>query len=167
MIYGLRMLNVDILVLLGFGLPAPIGLFFVTIKPQMGLAMALFWLAQAFRQGGLKQAIRTFAPLIVALSLSFLLFGNWLNGRQADLPDSIWDASLWPWAIPIGLVLLALALRDLREDCAMAASPFLSPYLAYHSWAGALAGLLRRDFELVLAVAGMWIVAILRAVGLG
>jgi hypothetical protein len=41
-VYGLRMLNVDALVLIGFVLPAPIGLFFVLIKPQMGIAMTFY-----------------------------------------------------------------------------------------------------------------------------
>jgi hypothetical protein len=166
-VYGLRMLNVDIFILLGFTLPASVGLFFVLIKPQMGAVMAVFWLFRAWRQGGIKQTLQTFAPVTLTLLLSFAAFGNWLQGRQADLLDSFWNASLWPWAIPIGVVLTALSLRDLREDLAIAASPFLSPYLAYHSWAAALTGLMRRDFELIVAVAAMWFVALIRALGLG
>ena len=164
-VYGLRMLNVDVFVLIGFTLPASIGLFFVLIKPQMGIAMIPFWLAKAYQQGGVKQAFRTFMPVTIALALSFLLFGNWLSGKQADLLVSFWNASLWPWAIPIGVVLLALALRDLRDDFAMAASPFLSPYLAYHSWVSGLAGLIRHDFEFMIAVGAMWFVAALKALG--
>lgn len=164
-IYGMRMLNVDIFVLIGFVLPAQIGLFLVIIKPQMGIAMIPFWLIKAYKVGGTKEVIRTFAPITVALSLSFLFFGNWISGRQGDLFGSFWNASLWPWAIPIGIVLVALSLRDLREDFAMAASPFLSPYLAYHSWVSVLAGLIRHDFEFVVAVAAMWLVAVIKAFG--
>jgi hypothetical protein len=58
-------------------------------------------------------------------------------------------------------------LRDRRKDFAMSASPFLSPYLAYHSWASVLAGLIGHDFELVIAVIGMWLVAGIRATGYG
>lgn len=166
-VYGLRMLNVDIFILLGFTLPASVGLFFVLIKPQMGAVMAVFWLFRTWRQGGIKQTLQTFAPVTLTFLLSFAVFGNWLQGRQADLLDSFWNASLWPWAIPIGVVLTALSLRDLREDFAIAASPFLSPYLAYHSWAAALTSLMRRDFELIIAVAAMWFVALIRALGLG
>ncbi len=164
-VYGLKMLNVDVFVLIGFTLPASIGLFFVLIKPQMGIAMIPFWLVKAYQQGGVKQAVQTFMPVTIALALSFLLFGNWLSGKQADLLVSFWNASLWPWAIPIGVVLLALALRDLRDDFAMAASPFLSPYLAYHSWVSVLAGLIRHDFEFMIAVGAMWFVAALKALG--
>ena len=164
-VYGLKMLNVDVFVLIGFTLPASIGLFFVLIKPQMGIAMIPFWLVKAYQQGGVKQAVQTFMPVTIALALSFLLFGNWLSGKQADLLVSFWNASLWPRAIPIGVVLLALALRDLRDDFAMAASPFLSPYLAYHSWVSVLAGLIRHDFEFMIAVGAMWFVAALKALG--
>jgi hypothetical protein len=165
--YGMRMLNVDILVLIGFILPAPIGLFLVIVKPQMGIAMVIFWFVEAWRNGGIQEVFKTFLPVTVSTLLSFIFFGNWQVGRQSDLPDSIWNASLWPWVIPIGIVLLMLALRDRRKDYAVSASPFLSPYLAYHSWATVLLGVISRDFELVVAVIGMWLVAVVRILGYG
>lgn len=165
--YGMRMLNVDILVLIGFVLPAPIGLFFVIIKPQMGFAMVIFWLAEAWRNGGIKEVFKTFSPVTFATLLSFFMFGNWQSGRQSDLPDSMWNASLWPWVIPVGLVLVLLSLRDRRKDYAISASPFLSPYLTYHSWAGVLLGLIQHDFEFLIAVIGMWLVAVIRILGYG
>jgi len=165
--YGMRMLNVDILVLIGFILPAPIGLFFVIIKPQMGIAMVVFWLVEAWRNGGTREIIKTFLPVTIATLLSFVFFGNWQAGRQADLAGSFWNASLWPWVVPIGLVLVMLSLRDRRKEYAFSASPFLSPYLAYHSWAGVLLGLIRRDFELIVAALGMWLVAVIRLLGYG
>lgn len=71
------------------------------------------------------------------------------------------------WAFPIGFTLIILSIRNRRKDQAMAASPFLSPYLAYHSWVSVLAGLMQRDLELVLAVIGMWLVAVIRILGYG
>jgi len=166
-VYGMRMLNIDVFVLFGFSLPPQIGLFFVLLKPQMGIAMVPFWLVREFHEGGWKQVVKTFAPVTVAVLLSFLVFGNWLSGRQADLLNSFWNASLWPWAVPIGITLIAISIRDLRADFAMAASPFISPYLAYHSWVSVLAGLLKRDFELLIAASSMWFVAILIILGIG
>ncbi|MBL8102611.1 MAG: hypothetical protein JNM02_08790 [Anaerolineales bacterium] len=165
-VYGMRMLNVDVFVLIGFTLPAPAALFFVIIKPQMGLAMVPFLLFKAFKEGGIKQVLVTCVPVSIAAAFSFLFFGDWFSGRQADLLDSFWNAGLWPWAIPIGVVLMALSLRDLRADFSMAASPFLSPYLAYHSWAAVLAGLIKYDFEFVVAVLAMWLVAVIKSFGL-
>lgn len=165
-IYGLRMLNVDVLVLIGFILPAPIGLFLVLIKPQMGIAMVFYWLAEAWRKGRVRSIVYTFAPVTLSSMASFLIFGNWVAGRQSDLLGSTWNASLWPWALPVGLVLTGLAMRDRRPDFGMAASPFLSPYLAYHSWASVLAGLLQYDFQLFIAVIGMWIAGIIHGFSL-
>lgn len=165
-VYGLRMLNVDFLVLLGFTLPAPVGLFLVLIKPQMGIVMVLYWLAEAWHEGGVRSIVRRFAPVTIATGASFLIYGNWVAGRQSDLLGSVWNASLWPWTIPVGLVLTALSIRDRRMDCGMAASPFLSPYLAYHSWAGVLVGLLQYEFQLVVAVIGMWIAGIIHGFAL-
>lgn len=165
-VYGMRMLNVDIFVLIGFTLPAQLGLFFVIIKPQMGIVMIPFWFIQAYKEGGIRQVTTTFAPVTVITVLTFLFFGNWLSGRQSDLLDSFWNASLWPWAVPIGIVLSALSIRDMRKDFAMAASPFLSPYLAYHSWVSVLTGLIRYDFEFIIAVLSMWLVAVLIALGM-
>jgi hypothetical protein len=136
-------------------------LFFVLIKPQMGFVMALYWLVESWRTGGFGAVVRTFAPVTVALGFSFLVFGNWTAGRQSDLLGSFWNASMWPWSLPVGLVLTGLAIRDRRIEFGMSASPFLSPYLAYHSWAAVLVALLRNDFQLVLAVVGMWIAGII------
>jgi hypothetical protein len=119
--------------------------------------MVLFWLAEAWRDGGIKSVFRIFAPVTISLLASFILFGNWVVGRQADLLGSGWNASLWPWALPIGLVLVGLSIRDRRKDFSMAASPFLSPYLAYHSWVSVLTGLIQYDFQMVVAVVGMWL----------
>jgi hypothetical protein len=126
------------------------------MKPQMGFAMAIYWLVQAWKTGGIKKVALTFAPVVTVFGLSFLFFGNWITNRQPDLTAAIWNTSLWPWSIPIGLVLLAISLRDMRQDFAMAASPFMSPYVAYYSWVGVLAGFLGDEYILIVAVVGMW-----------
>ena len=46
----------------------------------------------------------------------------------------------------------------------MAASPFLSPYVAYNSWSGVIAALLPRKLELSLVILGMWVDAIIHAI---
>ena len=166
-IYGMRMLNVDALALLGFLLPPPIGLFFVLIKPQMGIAMIPFWMLETWREGGWKSLLRVFTPATLAMIVSYTVFGSSSIGRSNDLLHSTWNASLWPWAFPIGFALTILSLRNRRADQAMAASPFLTPYLAYHSWVSVLAGLMQHDLELVLAVIGMWLVAVIRILGYG
>ena len=95
-----------------------------------------------------------------------MFYGNWLAGRQSDLYGSTWNSSLWPWALPIGLVLTFASIRERRKDFGMAASPFLSPYLAYHSWVSVLVGLMTNEFYMVIAVIGMWIAGIIHGLGL-
>jgi len=166
-IYGMRMLNVDALAFVGFVLPPQIGLFFVLLKPQMGIAMIPFWMFESWREGGWRSLLRDFLPVTIATTLSLVVFGTASIGRSNDLLQSTWNASLWPWAFPIGFALTILSILHRRKDQAMAASPFLSPYLAYHSWVSVLAGLMQRDLELVLAVIGMWLVAVIRILGYG
>ncbi len=162
LIHSLFLGNIDCLSLLGAVLPPQIGLFFVLMKPQVGMIMALFWLVEAWRQGGVRQVIKTFSPLTIVLALSLLLFGFWPANRGVDPVNSFWNASWWPWSIPFGLVLTALSLRDRRHDLALAASPFLSPYVAHGSWIGVVAALLPRKFELSVALVGMWILVFIR-----
>lgn len=166
-VYGMRMLNTDALGLMGFILPPQIGLFFVLIKPQMGIAMIPFWMVETWREGGWASLLRVFLPATLATVISLAVFGSSSIGRSDDLLQSTWNASLWPWAFPIGFALTILSIRNRRKDQAMAASPFLSPYLAYHSWVSVLAGLIRHNLELVLAVIGMWLVAVIRILGYG
>ena len=92
-IHSLSIGNLESLSLLGFVLPPQIGLFFVLMKPQVGIAMALFWLVEAWRQGGPREIGRVFAPVALALVLSVLLFGNWSATRSVDPVNSYWNSS--------------------------------------------------------------------------
>src|SRR5512135_1583531 len=69
--------NIDWLAAMGLVLPVWIGLFFVVIKPQIGIAVVIYWAYASWRNGGIKGLIRTFAPVTVAYGLSILLFGPW------------------------------------------------------------------------------------------
>jgi len=154
--------NIDWLPLLGFVLPPQIGLFFVIIKPQVGIGMAVYWGVKSLRHEGWWKTVKLFAPVSIAVLLSFLLFGFWPM-RFAEPVGFWWNASLWPASIPVGMALMASALLREKPEYAMAASPCLSPYVLLHSWSGALVALSRFQPEMVSAVVGLWIMVILRA----
>ncbi|HOA25681.1 MAG TPA: hypothetical protein PKI52_16850 [Aggregatilineales bacterium] len=154
--------NIDWLPLVGFVLPPQIGLFFILIKPQMGLAVALFWLVEAWREGGLREVIRVFGPVGAALALSLALYGLWPL-RSSQEVGLWWNASLWPMSIPIGLALVAAAVRSRRIEYAMGAAPCLSPYVLLHAWSGALAAILKHRVEALAAIAGLWLLVAIRA----
>lgn len=153
--------NIDWLPILGFVMPPQIGLFFVIIKPQIGIGIALYWLVDLLLHKGWRETLRTFTPVTIALMISFAIFGLWPM-RFGEPIGYWWNASLWPASIPVGVVLVVAAIRQRRAEYAMAASPCLSPYVLLHSWSGALVALSRAQVEMVAAVIGLWIFVILR-----
>jgi hypothetical protein len=157
---GLYNGEIEWLAILGLVLPKPVGLFFLLSKPQTGLGVALFWLAESMRQGGWREAIRVFAPISVTVVLSFLLFGPWPLHSIRRINSGL-NVSLWPYGIPIGLLLLSVALRHRKLGPAMIASPLLSPYLTPHSWSIVLLGLLPGPTVVIVASIGSWLARIL------
>ena len=156
--------NLDWLVLLGFVMTPRIGLFLVSIKPQVGAAVALFWLVEAWRRGGGREIVRVFWPVTVCTLASFVLYGLWPLSFQDQLTQW-WNASLWPFSIPVGLALLAAAFHHRRIEYAMGAGPCLSPYVLLHAWSGAIIALVPSIPELAAAVAGIWLLLLMGAVG--
>jgi hypothetical protein len=153
--------NMDWLASLGFILPPQLGLFFISIKPQIGIAVAPFWLVEAWRQGGWKLVVKTFAPFTIVLFLSFLIFGFWPS-YSFKVIEVWYNASLWPMSIPVGLALLVTSLRKRKIEYAMAASPCLSPYALFYSWTGALLAIVSSTPETIAAVIGLWILIAIR-----
>jgi len=153
----------DWLSILGFVMPPQFGLFFISIKPQIGIAIAPFWLVEAWRAGGWWQVIKTFAPFTLVLLLSFVIFGFWpLETVREDIAHVSYNASRWPMSIPVGLALFVTAIRKRRIEYAMAASPCLSPYLLFYSWGGVLLSIISNVPETVAAVIGLWILVAIR-----
>jgi hypothetical protein len=125
--------NIDGLVALGFVLPPQIGLFFISAKPQIGMAVAVFWLIEAWLEGGVKKVFDVFLPLAIAVIISFLLFGFWILNGLKGTANNPWNTSIWPNGIPIGFIFLGLAVWKREIKFAIAASPFFTPYLSIHS----------------------------------
>lgn len=150
--------NIDWIVALGVTLPPQIGLFFVLAKPQIGLGIALFWLFEAWREGRLREVVRVFAPVSIAMGLSIIPYGLWMShSTNLATLDPAWNGSLWPLSIPIGIALLVTALRSRNINPAIASSSFLTPYLAIHSWSIATLALLRDPVVLICVNVVLWV----------
>jgi len=148
---------------LGFVLPPQLGLFFVAVKPQTGFAVAIFWFIDVWRTRGWRKTFETFAPVTAALLLSFLLFGLWPFGFRGVLGIAeSFNASLWPWSIPVGLALVAAAIFKREIKYAMPASPCLSPYVLFHSWSSALIALSANDVAMIAISTALWLLVIIR-----
>ncbi len=157
MFYNLFLGNIDALVLWGLLLPPPIGLFLVAIKPQIGIGISIYLAYSLWRESGWRGLLLGFAPVTVALVLSFLLFGNWMANPAENVVTAYWNLSLFPWSLPIGLALLVIALRRRKLTVSISAAPFLAPYLSLGSWSVALMGLLENNLAMVTVVSGLWL----------
>ncbi len=151
--------NLEWLVLLGILVPPRWGLFLVTIKPQVGSMVALFWTVEAWREGGWRHVVRLLWPVSLAYVLSIILFGPW--PLRAFTQTSLWwNASLVPYSIPVGIIAIIWAIwkRDIRG--ALIASPCLSPYVLLHAWSGVLFALARNQRLVVVSVILLWAAAL-------
>lgn len=156
-IYGLIYGQVDCLVILGLVLPPWLGLILLMAKPQLGIGVAIFIGFEAWAKGGVRRLISTSVPIVAVAIVSFLAFGPNLF-EKASLVLAPTNTSLWPRSLPIGLVVLVSSLRHKAKWRALAASPFLSPYMPVHSWASAIVGLSDDRLYPTLISIGSWIV---------
>jgi hypothetical protein len=157
--------NIDWLVGVGFLLPPQIGLFFVLLKPQIGLGVALFWLVEAFRAGGWRKAFQVFAPVVVGFLLSFVIFGFWPLEAASHAPEGM-NVSLFPYGLPIGAGLLAYAIRRRSLPPAIIAGMFFSPYIGVTSLIIPFLALVTMPLEMLAAAIALWAVFILQIAGI-
>lgn len=154
--------NINAFAMLGFLLPPQLGLFLVTLKPQIGIGICIYWLFEAWRKGRFREVFRVFFPVSISILLSVLIYGPWIFNSLGLLDSDInWNTSLWPMSIPFGLILMAAALRKKNPRYAYAASPFLSPYLAGYSWVVVIYAVLPLPLESVAAIVGFWLAIII------
>lgn len=151
----LRSVNINGLVALGLILPPQIGLFFLLAKPQVGIFVAIFWLVETWRQGGYWKVVRVFAPVSIAFGLSIILYGPWPQYSFGAI-GQVWNISPWPWGIPAGIGLMILAIRQRQLSFALLATPFLTPYLAFHTLIFPILGLAINQTASLLAFSGLW-----------
>lgn len=155
--------QIDGLILLGLFMPRPLGLILLLAKPQMGAAIAVFWLVEAWRAGRWKQVATTIAPVTVLFLISLALYGLWpLQLDMKDMFVATFNTSLWPGSLMIGLPLLVHALRHRKESFALMAAPFFSPYVTPQSWSVALVGLMPYELEMVAASLASWALLIIK-----
>jgi hypothetical protein len=162
-VMSLWLSSVDWIPILGFVLPPQIGLFFILVKPQMGSIVAIFWFFDALHRGGLKEIIRVFSPIILAVVLTFFFYGMWPL-QSSNLVSIEHNASIWPISIPIGFGLIVSAFRKHEIKYAIAASPCLSPYVMVTSWVSVLIPLLLSIPELISVLIGSWIFIYIRTI---
>lgn len=161
--WSLMLGNSEWLIALGFVLPVPVGLIFVSIKPQASIALAVFWLVEAWRSGGWRKTLTVSAPVSALTLASFALYGFWL-GKFSNNVDLSYNVASFPSLIPVGLVLLVKAIRDRKQGLSLTASPFFAPYVNMSSLPLAAMGLLPHEVYSVLAVVGLWVAWVIKSI---
>jgi hypothetical protein len=141
--------NLDPLTISGMLLPPVWGLFVLMIKPQIGTGVAIYYLVDAWRTSRFWGAVRTLAPVAIALLLGGLLFPVWID-RIIHNPQNPWNRSFFPYTVPLGLFFLWLSIRMRNPYFALAATPFLAPYHSLYTYIAVQVGLLHKDVEKVI-----------------
>lgn len=153
--------NIDALVLLGVFLPATWGLFLLVLKPQIGFGPGLFDAVEAWRERRIRGIVLTFAPVVIGVVISAILFPVWIQRLEVQTA-SVWNRTLFPFGVPLGLALLWLSFRRRNAMFALAATPFLAPYVSFPTYVVVQLGLLHPDVDRV--VPRTWLQILLCAV---
>ena len=154
-------INIDWMPALGLLMPPQIGLFFVLIKPQAGIGVAIFWFFEAWQKDRINGVIKIFWPVTLAYLISFALYGFWpFTGAKTtiELAHQYGDANLFPWAVPFGIALLFYAFRKKLQTLSISASPLLSPYVTMQSWSSFLLGLVNYPALSISACILSWVI---------
>jgi|GEM_PF-1677360 len=144
LLYQVANLNIEWIPALAFLVgQRGIGLALLLVKPQSGLLAALAWLRETPAASG-ASAVRAgwilLLPTLLLLAISFLLYGGWplqvfenarsLNGSGVITMD--WNASLFPWTVPLGLWWMFRAWKTADEFLGVSATLALSPYFGLY-----------------------------------
>jgi hypothetical protein len=134
--------------------PPTVGFWFLVLKPQVSFVAGVWWFRKLVNSDGFFKALTAAVPP-VAILFFFIMLGYY---RQPDLAKMDWNTSLFPWSIPVGLVLVWYALEKNDNLVAFAAAPLLSPYVAIQSWAFVLLPFVRKRWQMAVATALSWAV---------
>jgi hypothetical protein len=133
--------QIDVVVLLGFTLIFTvdrtfwkcIGYILMVIKPNvMGIGAVISWLKLRSREKTI-----VLATVLGAVLLSFLIHGFWPRKVYENITALIipasWGIRIWPYGIPIGLILLGWSINNMDERIGALSTFFLVPYVDVHS----------------------------------
>ena len=143
--------NIDWIPLLGVMCPPQIGIIMLSVKPQTLAGVGLIWLK--------KYGPKIFIPFGILIAVSLAIWHGWplewFKSMQG-IQKSAWNASLFPWSIPLGLFMLYKAWKSNDEILASMATGCFAPYFGIYS------------LTPVIAIAGKkyrWVAIVLWCIG--
>lgn len=153
--------NLDWLVTAGLWMPPQIGLFFVMMKPQVGIGLLIFWSWQTWKNDKFPGLIKLLGPISLAYLISFWLYGLWPL-RMLSLPDADINMSTFPYGIWAGLALLYISMKDNDKNLAAISSVFFAPYISQFSYSVVLLSSFKNKIVFALIWVGLWIPVLMR-----
>jgi hypothetical protein len=156
--------NIDWMVTAGFWMPPQIGLFFVLMKPQIGLGIACFWAWMAWNKGGLREITRIFAPVTIAYGISFLIYDFWPK-YLIGMPHNPFNTAIFPFGTVFGIILILSSFKKKEQNLSGIASPFFAPYMNVFNLSGMLLCLFTRPKLFILTWVLLWILIIAKNFG--
>lgn len=142
--------SVEWIPMLGILLSSPI---LVLAKPQSALFILLIWLKRTRTKVVFVLSIGTF--LVVSLFLwkawPILMLHN-IQVASRDIQDFTNQINVWPWGIPLSIIVLYYAWKRDDELLAIIATWLMVPHLIYHSLTTGMAILAARSPYIALAV---------------
>jgi hypothetical protein len=151
-VYGMILGSYDWLALFGLLMPPTFEAWFLLLKPQT-LIGYIVWRIKAL---GISSKLFAYALPIVVLFFTMAI-GLY---RPVKLSEMTWNTSFGLIGIPIGLFLIWQSFR--RNDLlyALAASPFLSPYVSIGTWAIPFLLLTKKRWMMVIGIILGWILVL-------
>ena len=152
---SLAMGNVESLALLGLLMPAPMAIVMLAIKPQLTICVILFLLIREARKGKRKLLI-ALAPVVVLSIITIALYGfyplRWIQ-YSGWVPV---NASVFPWGLPLGVMLFWQSVRANNLLCALAASPFFFPAVTPAVYVVEMIALSSGSIPLLISNVSLW-----------
>ncbi len=127
--------NVEGIVALGLVVPAPFGIVLLMLKPQIGVAVTLYYVLSALVYRGWKDAVLYLAPVLVLFTVSLIFFGDWYQVFLDAARLSYNTLLFYPLGVPVGLALIVAGVARRNVGFALMAIPFVTPYMNHHTWA--------------------------------
>lgn len=146
---GMMLGSYDWMCLIGVLLPIGLGSWFLILKPQVSFGYIFFQL----KERGIKQL----APAYILPGL--LLIGATLISlsRTPVLSEMWWNTSLGFIGLPIGGALLFWSFKKRNQWIALAATPFLFPYVGIAAWAVTFFAVIHDRRLLIVCVILSWV----------
>lgn len=162
---SLGMGNVEWLTVLGVALANSVGVALMLIKPQMTIGVLGFMALERLRTRDWRGGALLFAPAVMLYTASAWMYPTWLTSVAGYESNSLANAALPAFVgLPLGVVMLGLALKTKRNELALAASPCFFAALSPAVWLVVALAAVRSLKMSILVFVVSWMLILIRLV---